>query len=440
MTGWLQRTSHSDTPSSPDFNVNKSPPISPETVFDISSSPPKTTEAIRDEAFDLCKTLIADSPTSPEAIAVLALSQMRWGQTDEASESWRRALALNPQFSPAHVGLGRIAHTAGQPQSVVKHMQAAIAANSKQCAAYAPLIDALLQLPDIDQAFQVAEAYQRLCPEDNEAYFWLGQVYLQREEYDRARAAHENSIRLNPQATRSYYSLALACQRLGDDQQAAAYRKTFLELSRQDLDRQRQANREHEDVSYVRGWASGVWFSAGEVYRKNGQGLKAEACWVRGARLDTGEVACREGLVALYREERRFPAAVQVLEELVASHHERADYWTSLGESRMEMRQATEASSAFRSALRIDPRFLAAYLGLAQLELQIPGSVPDAAVMAEKAADIQPSPETFVTLGALLQQQGRPRDAVDAMRKAIELAPNNSQLRATYEQMLQEAE
>ncbi|MCA9224091.1 MAG: tetratricopeptide repeat protein, partial [Planctomycetales bacterium] len=126
----------------------------------------------------MCKTLIADSPTSPEAIAVLALSQMRWGQTDEASESWQRALALNPQFSPAHVGLGRIAHTAGQPQSVVKHMQAAIAANSEQCAAYAPLIDALLQLPDIDQAFQVAEAYQRLCPEDNEAYFWLGQVYL----------------------------------------------------------------------------------------------------------------------------------------------------------------------------------------------------------------------------------------------------------------------
>ena len=129
---------------------------------------------------------------SAEVYSLLAGAQFNQEKLDEALESAKKALTLDPKNAKAHTALGMV-YTAHQDWL---HADAAY-----------------------------GEAL-RLDPKDSSPWFLQGRSYFLRNEFEKAKDAFETALRLYPQSVRTYENLALTLDLLG---QPAAAEKMFLQ-------------------------------------------------------------------------------------------------------------------------------------------------------------------------------------------------------------------
>ena len=84
---------------------------------------------MREEALQTARQLLADLPQQPRAVALLALTHGRFGQTDEAEKCWRESLELkatSPKPMPAWAAWLKIR---GDYETAVQHFRAALRLN-----------------------------------------------------------------------------------------------------------------------------------------------------------------------------------------------------------------------------------------------------------------------------------------------------------------------
>jgi tetratricopeptide (TPR) repeat protein len=125
-----------------------------------------------------------------------------------------------------------------------------------------------------------------------------------------------------------------------------------------------------------------------------------------------------------------YPDAIKWLEKAVEVEPRNKEAWYFLGRAYYTRSRFAEASKAYRKVLEIDPRDAKAEnnLGLVfESEAQ-----PNAAIQAYRAAITwqeeihRPSEQPYLNLGSLLLQESRLEEALPALRKAAELAPENA--------------
>ena len=381
-----------------------------------------------------CDHLVRDYPQRPEAHSVMALTNMRFGLTAEAVETWEECLQLAPTFSPAHLGLGTVAALKGDYENAVSYLRTALALNPELAGAYAQLTEVLLQQGKAEEAIEVAREHVRRFPKSRESHYWLGQTYLELGQYNDARVSHEAAIEIDSELSSSYYSLAIACMRLGEPDRAIAYRQKFATLKETDLQEERGRARQYHDLPAQQEVVANVYMSAGDVCLNQEDQRKAEAYWLRGAEIAPANTACREALVGLYERQERPVAAIHVLMELMALRSEHVAYRIQAGKHYARLGNARAAEATFRQAIQQDPKAAEAYLGLVALQLESGWDVPDAVALAERAAALAPSPQSYLLLSATCQENGDRSGALRAIEKASQLDPGNSQLRELLEQ------
>jgi tetratricopeptide (TPR) repeat protein len=112
-------------------------------------------------------------------------------------------------------------------------------------------------------------------------------------------------------------------------------------------------------------------------------------------------------------------------EEFVASRRDRADRpedRATLGIFYAQMGQTPEAVAEYRAAIRLAPRFPAAYINLSDLQRE-QGKEPDAERTLREGLSMMPNdPMLHHALGLSLARTGRPAEAVVELKRASELS------------------
>lgn len=128
-----------------------------------------------------------------------------------------------------------------------------------------------------------------------------------------------------------------------------------------------------------------------------------------------------------------YPDAIKWLEKAVAFDNKNKDAWYYLGRAYYTRSRLNEARKAFQTVLDLDPRNAKAENNLG-LILESDGQ-PAAAIEAFQKAiawqEIEPneSEQPYVNLGSLLIEQGKVKEAIEPLEKAVKLAPENAYCR-----------
>lgn len=125
-----------------------------------------------------------------------------------------------------------------------------------------------------------------------------------------------------------------------------------------------------------------------------------------------------------------YPDAIKWLEKAVDLDPQNKDAWYYLGRAYYTKSLLPEAQRAFLRVLDLDAHDARAENNLG-LILETEGKT-DAAVDAYRQSiawqqqSLRPSEQPYVNLGSLLMEQEQTKEAVEALQKAVELAPSNA--------------
>jgi tetratricopeptide (TPR) repeat protein len=368
-----------------------------------------------------------------DAMAVAAVERTFRGKTAEAAEYWKKTTALDPKYPGGHYGFARIARQKGDFAAAARLARQALALDPGSDEVARFLADALMNAGENQEAIEVLQVNVGTNRRSPVSFYLLGQAYLQTEAFDKAKEAFQKAVGLSPTYTHAYYGLSVACSRLGEEDAARKHRDKFNALKERDQSATRDELRQPKDLNVLRHGAAPVYTAAGNVYHKYGEFGAAEAVWKRGAECDPKAVRCRQALARLYERQGRPAEALKVFAELRAIAPDDPEYELAVAQQQMRLGQIDEAEKALRGLCERLPRWSRPAAALAQLCLHTGRSPEETLRWAHKAVELEPVAAHYFLLGSVYDHGGDRARALAALRRAVELEPDNPQCRDAYE-------
>jgi tetratricopeptide (TPR) repeat protein len=382
---------------------------------------------IKRVALESAEKLAESFPKNCEAVAVSALACGRFGESDEVARRWQECLQLNPNFADAYHGLADLALQKGDYQQAAAMARRALEINPHWPGIHAMLGESLMGMGEMEDAARVFRQGLEHFPDSTELHFRLGQACFELNRYEEARSAHQQAIRRDPHCTYAYYGLAKACTRLGLADEARDQLEQFRKCK--DADRQAEKKRlaAFDDLAEVRQSAAFLHMAIAEVYRRLDVRDSAEEHLLRTVALHPENPANRQSLAALYQQHGRLQEAVAVMHSLCRLQPDDAGSMLRLGVLQVQQGDLSAAERTFQTTIERNPDVTAGYVALAQLWMQSGQRLVEARDLARRAVSMEPSAPHYYLLSAVSHAVGDQSAAVEAIRKAVELAPENSE-------------
>jgi TolB-like protein/Tfp pilus assembly protein PilF len=174
----------------------------------------------------------AEALDSDAAEVHMAVGRLRlvMGNAAAAEASFRRALALVPLSPDALIGLGESLEAGGKAAEAERSYQRAIIAQSQYAAAHLAYGNFLFSRGRAAEAISVYERATLLTPDNPNAFSNLGGAYLQMGDFDKAAAAFDRSLELEPRRA-SYSNAGTVRYYLGQYAEAAELYRKAIELA-----------------------------------------------------------------------------------------------------------------------------------------------------------------------------------------------------------------
>ena len=169
------------------------------------------------------------------------------------------------------------------------------------------------------------------------------------------------------------------------------------------------------------GWAH---CELGRIYRRQGRASEAEAALRKALELDPRNGSARIELGSLYEDQGKFMEAAAEFERAIAIDPNHGGTHCQLGRICRKQGRRPEAEAALRKALELDPRSVSARTELGAL-YEDQGKSLEAAAEFEKVVAVEPNGWVHCQLGRIYRGQGRLSESEVALRKALELDPQN---------------
>jgi len=329
----------------------------------------------------------------------------RLGNREKARRSYERAYELDPTFLPAAEGLGGELARAGDHAAALKVYQAIL----------------------IHHRDELTE------PEVVEIYFTIGDLRRKLGEAAAARRSLESALELDPWHLESHRALVALAEEAGDHELAIAHKQKLAEVAEGE-----------EKAEILRSIASAASEKLGDHY------LAIDSL-VAALRLRPDDVPLMEELLALYRETKQGPKAVELLEQLVAMPAVQEDperairFHFLLGacfaeEARSDDEQRARAASHFNAVLDLDWRQTPAFQALEALLVEARdwrGLEANYVTMLERLGKVEGTGKAravlFRTLGDLyLETLADTKAAIEAYKAVTILAPDDGAAAERY--------
>jgi Flp pilus assembly protein TadD/peroxiredoxin len=200
----------------------------------------------------------------------------------------------------------------------------------------------------LDQAAQSFRQVIAAKPDDPEAYYNLGTLYLRRNSLLEAQQYLAQTVKLRPNYPEAWNNLGMLAAQGGNNEEAIRNFQQSLQLR----------------PSYTT-----ALLNLGNVYRRQGNLEEAETLLKRAFDSEPKNPEVNYSLGMLYARHNQTGQAVQYLEAAVNLRPEYSDALNNLGVLFVQLQRYPEAEEKFKACIQEAPNFDQAYLNLARLYL-----------------------------------------------------------------------
>lgn len=196
---------------------------------------------------------------------------------------------------------------------------------------------------------QATAAFQQVIadkPDNAEAFYNLGTLYLRRHDPQPARSYLEYALKLRPNYPEAWNNLGMIA---GQEGQAA------------------EAIRDFQKSLQLRPDYVTALVNLGNLYRREGAPAEAEKLLRHALQAEPENAEVNYSVGMFYAQEGQTEPALQFLEKAVALRPEYADALNNLGVLLARAGRVAEAEERFKTCIRAAPQFDQAYLNLARL-------------------------------------------------------------------------
>jgi tetratricopeptide (TPR) repeat protein len=224
------------------------------------------------------------------------------GRLDEAVDAFQHALALEPDYAPAHNSLGSVLRQQGHHDEAIAQLEAAL----------------------------------RLQPAFDDARFNLGNARADRGDWAGAIAEYEALVRRRPDAVDVQSNLGIALASANRAGEAVEHFRAAATLAPQDAK---------------------AHYNLGHALLMRGDSNEAVEHLARALQIDPGDATAHDELGSAYLARQDFANAEREFRESVRLTPQAADVHNNLGIALASVGRFDEATREFEIALRIDSRF-----------------------------------------------------------------------------------
>ncbi len=390
--------------------------------------------AIKAETLKVADRLVRQFPRDPKAVCLLGVVYSSEGNTTEAVALWNRCLKLNPRWTDPYKRLATTALQRGDYGEVIAVWRKVMQIDPHMEMDHDQMAEALMQVGKTAEVIELLEKYVTVNEQAGVSHYWLGQAYMQSKEYEKAKKHYRATTAVQPEFYPAYYGLAKVASRQRDPEAAAEYHKEFARRKAEYLKTKNDGRAMYDDIQALRGALARTYTDAGLIYRDHGYMWQVEKHWKKAATVDPASTVCRERLVEFYEKQEPYQQkALKVLRELIKLQPESAHYYWRRGVIHGRLRNFDDAEKAFRKVCELEPENAIGYLSLAQLYHQEDLKLTEAAELAAKAVQLDPTALNYFVLGCVYQKNNQLAKAQSAIGRALELEPGNREYRKMFE-------
>ena len=319
-------------------------------------------------------------PAVPDAATIQLLQSgaaaIHQGKPADAESFFRRAIAAAPELPDAYLGLGMAELREGKADDAGASLAKALQLNPAIHGAHLFLGIAKYQTNNLDDALVSLRQEVKIQPDNVEALTWLGIVELGAGNPDQAVGPLDHAASLNPK-----------------DPTVLDYR-----------------GRAHAQV-------------AQESYRA----LTA---------LDPDSWRVHRALGEIAAESKQYESAAGEYQKAIEKQPNDADLYEALGEAYLHLSRPEDATRAYETELKLNPRNGIALYNLGRLQVLSGDSQRGVALLRQAMdAHAQAAPTDYY-LGMGLAQTGHPDEAVTWLEKSLQDGPSEYVKQGVYFQLL----
>jgi arylsulfatase A-like enzyme/Flp pilus assembly protein TadD len=388
-----------------------------------------------DDAERTLESALAVSPTYLDAITDLGLYQLRHGKFQESEATYGRALALDASSSTALFGRARALEQLGRDDDAHAAYRKAIESAPSDVEgrlSYAAFL--ANKLRKIDDAEVELQSLAKAAPGSERAALELGLVRLQKGDWKGAAESLEKAKALAPGDVRAHLALARVYQQSNEADRARDVLLEALKIEPKNpailcnlgallAPRERGKNFAH------RYFATAIQSNpaAFEAFRASIDQWPSAS-------------AVRTSVAQALDSVGRHDDAVKELSLVVEREPTNADAREYLGIVLTNLKRYREADAALRELVRAQPERASAINDLAWLLATSEDPAfrkPDEAVaLAERAVSLRPSEASYLdTLSHACEAAGDLDKAKDAMRRAVQAAPDDAEMKRRLDEL-----
>lgn len=363
------------------------------------------------EAAEQCIAVLRRQPGNPAAHTLLGTAQLILEAPDQAAASFQAAIAADPQSFEAHRGRAVALASLGQADAAVESIHRALLLRPDAAVAHYDLGVLLLDLGRFDEAIQRLQRAIELNPQMAEAQFNLGVALGENGDHEAAIAAYRGVLELMPELVEANYNLGLELSKLNRHAMAIvnfqkvvdekpemaqahlnlgvalrcsgyvepaidAYRRA-LEIdpgyaaahSNLGIALESQSKLDEAITCYRQAIAADpdypeAWFNLGTALSTRGRDKLACEALLKAVTLDPYYVDALRNLASVQARLGQYRQANDNLQKVATLREPDAGVLAEIGNVLLKLDATQQAIAAFKQALDLDPKHVAALRGL----------------------------------------------------------------------------
>ncbi|MCR9296413.1 MAG: tetratricopeptide repeat protein [bacterium] len=401
------------------------------TLSFVSMELPDDGPQLRQEAVELVDYLVQRYPKLPDALECNARLHLMIGETALAAESWQAALSLANDYAYALHGLGKVALRQNELERASQLLREAADLLPDLEDVHHDLSSAYLDSGAVAQAIQVLSSFGERHPESAQTWLLLGYAEMAERDFAKARSAFEKALDLSPESPRAQEGLGRALLRLGEKERALTL------LNRQRVSRGDAADSLEADALMKQEMASYSqrYIDVAKVLVAGGDAAEAERVYRKAQILDPSNQDAWFGLLGIYQQQKDLNKALAWAEKIQTENSQSPGAHLLYGNMLVAAGRPQDALQAYEQVLALDPQDPAGFVAMLRLMLQNRALWPKTLGVAQRLVDLRGSAADFELLGQAFAVNQKFADAEAALRRAIELEPNNAVYANALEQL-----
>ncbi|HEU5235027.1 MAG TPA: tetratricopeptide repeat protein [Terriglobales bacterium] len=205
---------------------------------------------------------------------------------------------------------------------------------------------ALFQRGYLDEAVESFKQVIAAKPQEPEAYYNLGTLYLRKNDFDQARQYLEQTVKLRPTHAEAWNNLGMLAAQTGQTEEGV---RDF-----------------QQSLSIKPNYATAL-LNLGNLYRRARNFSEAEDLLGRALEAEPDNPEANYNLGMVYAQQNQFPKASEYFERALALRPDYPDALNNLGVLLVRQGHYAEAQEKFASCIRVAPNLDQGYLNLARL-------------------------------------------------------------------------